>query len=42
LTGAAGGLPLHCIGEIEREPGVRGMRGGRFEPLAEGGYDHFA
>jgi thiamine-monophosphate kinase len=35
-------LPLHCIGRIEEEPGIRCVRDGRLEAVSGGGYDHFA
>jgi thiamine-monophosphate kinase len=35
-------LPVHHIGVIEGEAGVRCERGGRLEPVRGGGYDHFA
>jgi len=38
----SGLLPLHRIGEIEADHGVRCLRDGRPEPLRGGGYDHFA
>jgi thiamine-monophosphate kinase len=39
---APAGLPLHCIGEVEAEPGVRCVRDGRVVSIGQGGYDHFA
>ena len=38
----SGSLPLHRIGVIETEPGVRCLRDGRPERVAGSGYDHFA
>ena len=34
--------PLHRIGRIEAEPGVRCVRNGQLEDVGGGGYDHFA
>ena len=38
---AAAGCPVHCIGVLEAEPGVRVFQGAKRLPQAAAGFDHF-